>query len=131
MPTVAFAHGNLREEALKRELLSKEKARLAELADQHRWISLVERQPVLKTKVVALCRTFNIALGQESDAKKVRLVTREKQGWFDESGNYVHVTHWMPLPLVPEERPTPKKAIKKVIPVAFKTANIKDKKSVQ
>ena len=75
--------------------------RIEELEKERRWIPVSERLPDFLTPTLTVYRTKT---GISAITLRYRL---DEYFWIDEEGNKVpkkNVTHWMPLPLPPEEK---------------------------
>jgi len=74
------------------DLIERLTAENAALREKQRWISVIEKTPEYDMP--------QLALNADGDA----LIANYAYGeWFDTWGQDVEVTHWMPLPEVPEE----------------------------
>ena len=122
---IALAHSNEREIATAMEVLQNESIRLTKLADDHRWISVVERVPEMKTPlgqgtvsdmvlaIVDDCSNAKprVALAVLKQRKSKSGVTATSDWCLIESEPFCTavVTHWMPIPSLPMRVPAHRK----------------------
>ena len=102
MSQVDIAHGPEREDRLLKELLTQENRRLAELADQHRWISTVERTPMMSQQGKGATHPLVAAIHYKCGAYQKTLARQDENGWFDDKNQSLNVVYWMPLPNMPQ-----------------------------